>query len=289
MLSKEKNMTINRNDTRACIQQLETRVHALNHACIHNADITKILGLQHVPCHVGRLTHALLGTQKQRPVYRYSTLLLPIDENAIEENAYFARYYLGLIAKSVLDFVRDHPGCSQSTVSRECLGLNPTDYHDHNWIASQLLDLLQTHGVIVKRKHKIQKTCVRLTVNSTFGITKDIFRFGYANVREYIEKKNIGSRFEKQYVSHLLRNAKAWGIYRLEVQKTFPGLVGDHGKPLRTNLYIEQSCPEVKKCIEINSKESHDERKLAYMEQNGIILIHMNVSPREEAHHTLPP
>lgn len=283
-------MAIHSDDTRACIRLLETRVHALNHVCINNADITKILGLHNVRNHVGRLTHALLKTKKD-DVYKYSTLLLSENRahDDIEENAYFARYYLGLVAKSVMQFVRDNPGCSQATLSRECLGLKPDDYYDHNWIASQMLDLLQAHKVLVKR-HRNPKTCIRLTVDSIVGIANNVFRFGHATVCEYIQNKNINNRFEKQYVSHLLANAKAWGIYRLEVQKTLPGLVGIKGKPLRMDIYIEQD-PPVKKCIEIDhhhSNTDHNARKLTYMEQNDIVLVRMDVFPGKEPNDTTP-
>lgn len=278
-------------DTRNCIAQLESRVHELNGACVHNNDITKILGLQHVPGNVGRLTHFLL---KRKPsVYKYSTLMYSenTDHQSIEKAAYFARYYLSLIGCSIIEYVSRNPGCNQSTLSRDCLGLKDNEYNDKHWIASQLLNVLQTFGLLRKYENGYKKnarTSVTLT-NPRVGescakLRDDVFRFGFETVREYIHTKKIGSVSEQWYVRHLLKNPSDWSIRRLEIQKTFPGLVGVGNRPLRMDVFIEQGQEGVLKCIEIDESHhtrektiEHDARKAEYAEQKGIVLVRMPV------------
>ena len=273
----------------ACIAQLEARVHELNGACVHNHDITKILGLHHVPGNVGRLTHFLL---KRKPdVYKYSTLIYSKDTDgrSIDKSAFFARYYLGLIGRSIIEYVSQNPGCNQSTLSRDCLGLKDGDYNDKHWIASQLLNVLQSFGLLRKYKNGYKKNA-RTSVTLTRPIREacaelddKVFRSGFESVREYIHSKRIGSESEQWYVRHLLRNPWDWSIRRLEIQKTFPGLVGVGNRPLRIDIYIEQE--GVNKCIEIdeshherdNKTKEHDRRKEFYTEEQGMSMVRMPV------------
>ena len=280
-------------DTRNCITQLEKCVHELNGSCVHNNDITKILGLQHVPGNVGRLTHFLL---KRKPnVYKYSTLMYSdtIDSNSIEESAYFARYYLGLVGCSIIEYVSQNPGCTQSKLSTDCLGLKNDDYKDHHWIASQLLNVLQTFGLLNKYRNGYKKnarTSITLTNQrvreSCAELHEKVFRFGFETIHEYIHSKKIGSVSEQWYVRHLLNNKTDWCLRRLEIQKTFPGLVGVGNRPLRMDIFIKQGHEGgvINKCIEIDESHhtrertlDHDDRKAAYTDRHGVTLVRIPV------------
>lgn len=255
-------------DTRKCISMLENHVHALNNACVHNHDITKIIGLQHVPGNVGRLTHCF------NKIYKYSTLMYPSN---VEESAYYARYYLNMIGQSVIEYVFNNPGTSQSEVSTKCLGLKAEDYNDNHWIASQVLNVLAHFGILTKYANGYRKGArtsvkplLRTARESCAQLNDTVFKFGFENVREYMQNKRIGSVSAQWYVRHLLRNLDEWAITRVEIQKTFPGLIGVGGKPLRFDIYIEQD-HAVQKCNKRNVE--HDQRKLDFTENHGVILV----------------
>jgi hypothetical protein len=281
-------------DTRNCISMLEKHVHALNNACVHNNDITKIIGLQHVPGNVGRLTHFLLK-RKTHEIYKYSTLMYSEEgtRQSVEESAYFARYFLNMIGQSVIEYVFSNPGVCQSEISEKCFGLTAEDYHDKHWIASQILSVLGHFGILTKYANGYRKgtrtsvkPLMRTALESYTQLNDKVFKFGFENVRDYIHNKRIGSMSEQWYVRHLLRDPTAWAITRMEVQKTFPGLIGVGGKPLRFDLYIEQD-HNVLKCIEIdeashetNNKKTveHDQRKLDFTENHNVTLVRMSVN-----------
>lgn len=278
-------------DTRNCISMLENHVHALNNACVHNNDITKIIGLQHVPGNVGRLTHFLLK-RKKNEIYKYSTLMYSEEgtpHNSVEESAYFARYYLNMIGQSVIEYVFSNPGTCQSEVSKKCLGLTAEDYNDKHWIASQVLNVLAYFGILTKYANGYQKGArtsveplLRTARESCVQLNERVFKFGFENVREYIHNKRIGSVPDQLYVRHLLRNPTEWVITRIEIQKTFPGLIGTGGKPLRFDIYIEQD-NDVLKCLEIDDENNkrnveHDQRKLNFTENHGMTIVRMSVN-----------
>lgn len=285
-------MRFNAVDTRNCLFQLERKVHLLNTACIHNNDITKILGLDQVPGNVGRLTHFLLK-RKVDDVYKYSTLLLGRNSASsrvqnihyidVENTAYFCRYYLNLIGLSVIEFVHENPGCTQAHISEKCLGLKKNDYNDQNWIASQLLNVLKHHGLVNKYTNHCWKKGRRTSVTlvndnvraSCRRLTNRVFRFGYENVREYMHTKRLGTPAQQGYLYHLLNNNATWGIHRIEANKTFPGLVGQGGKPLRINVYIEQE-DNVRKGFEIKKKEHNEEHAKRKLDYNDLILVNIS-------------
>lgn len=279
-------------DTRKCISMLEKHVHALNNACVHNNDITKIIGLQHVPGNVGRLTHFLLK-RKSNEIYKYSTLMYSEGTaQNVEESAYFARYYLNMIGQSVIEYVFNNPGTCQSKVSEKCLGLTAEDYNDKHWIASQVLNVLAHFGILTKYANGYRKGArtsvkplLRTARESCAQLNERVFKFGFENVREYIHNKRIGSVSEQWYVRHLLRSRAEWAITRLEIQKTLPGLIGVGGKPLRFDIYIEQD-HDVLKCIEIDEAHheknkrtvEHDQRKSNFTDNHGVTLVRMSVN-----------
>ena len=281
--------TFNPIDVRNCIRCLGDHVRYLNRAKIHNNDITHLLGLQNVPGNRGRLTHFLLHAQQQTPVYKYSTLLYTNDEHEqrdVEHYVYFARYYLRMICHAIVEYIYEHPGCTQAEISKKCLGLAESDYGDKHWIASQLLSVLRHHNVIHKYRggeyRKGARTSLTLVSDQVADARNSacvaLFESGRENVMNYMTTKRIGTQSQMSYARHLLANASVFGIYRIELQKTFPGLHGVGGCPLRFNIYIEQE-NGTKRLVEISKspgRREHAQRKLQFsMDNDNVVLVQM--------------
>jgi len=265
----------------------------MNKASIHNYDITHVLGLQHVSSHKGRLTHYLLKTNQPNGIYKYSTLLYDKDETDIrmdiEYLAYSSRYYLRLIGSAIVEYVGNHPGCTQADISRGCMGLDHTDYSDNNWIASQLLNVMNHHNILCKYKNNLYVKGARTHITLVDGganVCQTMFQSAYADVKTYINNKKIGTVYERSYADHLMLNARAFGIDRIELQKVFDGLDGVGGKPLRYHIYLEQE-GGTKRLIEIDhpynsvtsTQVEHDRRKLEFsiLNEDEYVLVRMDL------------
>lgn len=271
-------------------------VHGLNEHHINNRDITRVLGLHHVPSHVGRLTHYFL-TKKDGPIYKTGTRIYekceetpPNYQMGVEDYAYYARDYLRCIAISIVDYVFKTPYCTQSKISSECLGILVND--DHNWVVSQLLDVMHHHGIVVKSKRG-QYTSITLAhpewirANQITKVNNTMFTCGHASIAEYMRTKRLGFRSEHEliYTQHLIRNALKLKIKSIEVNKSFENLVGISERPLRVDMFVEYE-DGTKIMIEIDSPYSHhkyhthtiehDRRKLDYalsMDQHVLVRL----------------
>jgi hypothetical protein len=250
------------------LSYLKHCVHALNDRQIHNHDITHILGLQHVPNHVGRLTNYLLK-DKRGPVYKTSTVIYSelnnesVERvNSIERYAMHARQYLQYLAIEIVVYVSKNNSCTQSEIATNCLGVSR--HNDHNWIACQLLDVMDHHKIILKRKQKFRTSITQvddsMLIDTICKIKNTMFTFGYAEIQAYMVSKNIGSIHERIYTQHLIKNAKLFNIVRIELQKSFEGLVGIGGGLLRFDIYIEQTNGQ-KGMIEIDELKHHKYHK----------------------------